>query len=98
MSYVRGNNACYLVKRKYAIILINHTQNVKLIMLSSLPYPLFGNLQFFFCLNYLYNIPVVIHIFLELSYIVRTNYKAHYFLNINKIPVTKLGHIQKLGD
>ena len=58
---------------------------VKLIMLSSLPYPLFGNLQFFFGLNYLYNILLVIHILcyktsnLELSYIVRTNYKAHYF-------------------
>ena len=36
-------------------------------------------------LNYLYNILVVIHILcyktsnLELSYIVRTNYEAHYF-------------------
>ena len=85
ISYVRGNNACYLVKKKNAIILINHTQNVELIMLSSLPYPLFGNLQFFFGLNYLYNILVVIHILcyktsnLELSYIIRTNYKDHYF-------------------
>ena len=48
MSYKRGNNACYLVKKNYAITLINHTKNVKLIVLSSLPFPLFEDLLLFF--------------------------------------------------
>ena len=55
MSYKRGNNVCYLVKKNYAITLINHTKNVKLIMLSSLPFPLFEDLLlFFFGVNHLW--------------------------------------------